>query len=125
MKKLFLYVLLFITIFFAAFELFYAYFLHQKWKTEDGLSDTEITATEASLEAAETMQRNAYTGYYLTITDDIVTAYLGDKSTVYEYTDLDANVIRQLDVKLYEELQNGLYFDTRERLFDFLESIVS
>ena len=63
--------------------------------------------------------------YILGILDGYVIVYLNDLDTIYEFTDIDAGVLKILDKEQYEKIKNNISFDSLEELFDFLESVSS
>lgn len=60
--------------------------------------------------------------YYLKELNGYVVVYLGDKKTVYEYTDIS---LEYLPENLQKEIQNGKYIETSESLYGFLENYSS
>lgn len=146
MKKLFLYLSLFIIVFFAAY-LFSRQFwsanenvLRPKESTEElttipdddvfspGLSEiietgNEILETDLLVSAKENQENKEQ--YIVGIKNGYVIVYLNDTNSVYEYTGIDAELIRLLQNDVYESLKNQMYFDDKEQLFRFLESIAS
>ncbi len=145
MKKLFLYlsiVLVAIGIFVVAFVLTRDYFRDNSLKV---VADEPIELTEnESIDVMEygfnqgkenagefishsvvdiSIPRN-YLKYSLRITNGYLVVYHNLSNKVYEYTDIDVDIIRELDYELYKQLEN-LEFSTKEELFLFLESIDS
>ena len=59
---------------------------------------------------------------YAKVTSEHATAYLSDKKTVYEYTDIS---LEDLPENLQKEIQNGKYIETSESLYGFLENYSS
>lgn len=60
--------------------------------------------------------------YYLKDLHGYVAVYLQDGTTIYEITDLSVN---NLPEKVREDLKNGLYLDSAEELYGFLENYSS
>lgn len=61
-------------------------------------------------------------GFYLMILNGYVTVYLGDKQTIYEYTDITAD---SLPENIAEEIRETKYVETAEELYSFLENYSS
>lgn len=60
--------------------------------------------------------------YYLLEVNGYVVAYLGDKKTVYEYTDIPCEC---LPASVRQELKDGKCLQTQEELYGFLENYSS
>ncbi|MBQ9609981.1 MAG: hypothetical protein IJV15_11145 [Lachnospiraceae bacterium] len=146
MKKLFLYTFLFISIFALAYFMTAAIYKYKSDKpnedvvlTENITDDYDLaesvlpgypdTDTEAESVNSIIDNRTDYVIandiYIVGIEDGYVIVYLNDKNNVYEYTDIDAAVLKIIDSVQYEKILNNITFDNKEELFDFLESIAS
>ena len=146
MKKLFLYTFLFVSVFVLAYFVTAAIYKYRlNGPNEDvvltentfddydiadnallGVSDTddETESVNSFIEGqAEYVIANDI--YIVGIEDGYVIVYLNDKNNVYEYTDIDAAVLKIIDNAQYEKILNNITFDNKEELFDFLESIAS
>ena len=98
--------------------------------TEDILEDYDIAQDEPSVNANAIIENDTdyiITGnsYIVGIEDGYVIVYLNDKYNVYEFTDIDAAVLKIIDKELYDRISDNIVFDNEEELFDFLESISS
>ncbi len=138
MKKLFLYLSI---LYVAVFIFFVAYIVsRQKFSesSKDIVANTvQATTEEATLdvidyypqveEASINEPGNVeYTDIFrVGIRNGYVVVFTGQSDTIYEYTDINANLLMNTDVKTYNKLLDELEFDTREEMFDFLESIAS
>lgn len=60
--------------------------------------------------------------YYLMEVNGYVVAYLSDKKTAYEYTDI---LVEELPMAIREELKNGKYMEGKDALYGFLENYSS
>ncbi|MBR1815491.1 MAG: hypothetical protein IJ763_02200 [Lachnospiraceae bacterium] len=146
MKKLFLYTFLFASVFVLAYFItatIYKYRLDEPNEevllTENIIDDYDLADNAllgASDIAEETESVNSIIDnktdyiiakdiYIVGIEDGYVIVYLNDKNNVYEYTDIDAAVLKIIDSIQYEKILNNITFDNKEELFDFLESIAS
>lgn len=75
--------------------------------------------TSSANTEAEAVKDN---GFYLMILNGYVTVYLGDKQTIYEYTDITAD---SLPENIAEEIRETKYVETAEELYSFLENYSS
>lgn len=137
MKKLFLYlsiIIVGIVIFFTAFYISKQFFQKNSYKmiveeTEEEQEyvyvpeDIFIESVVHNAEQKAHMYENNYK-YNLRIVNGYIVVYDCLSNQVFEYTDIDADIIKKLDLKLYNDLENKK-FTTKEELFDFLESIDS
>lgn len=137
MKKLFLYLSIIIlgtVIFFTAFYLSKKFFKENCYKVviEETEEKPEYVYEQDDL-FVESIVHNAEQKahiladnykYGLSIVNGYIVVYDCLSNQVFEYTDIDADIIKKLDLKLYNELENRK-FTTKEELFDFLESIDS
>lgn len=73
----------------------------------------EIPGTESVEEAS---------GYFITIAEDCVIVYHGDKETVFLTTDIRA---AELPIDVQEDLEDWLYVADEGMLYDFLENYTS
>lgn len=147
MKKLFLYISLLISIFIIAYYVALTLYRHSKHKPSE-----EVLLTDSLIEDyaygdeflmpyepyydydAESVNSyidnksdSHHTGdkYILGIRDGYVIVFFNDMDTVYEFTDIDAGVLRIVDKEQYEKIEKNITFDSPEELFDFLESLAS
>lgn len=60
--------------------------------------------------------------YYLMEVNGYIVVYLSDKTTPYEYTDIQYD---ELPSTLREEIRNGKYIEDTEELYGFLENYSS
>ena len=51
--------------------------------------------------------------------------YDADTEQVYEYTDIDAEILKQLHPEIYEDLQENVVFQSKQELYRYLESLSS
>ena len=63
--------------------------------------------------------------YIVGIKNGHVVVYKNSIDNVYEYTGVDANILKECNSEVYDMLENGIRFETLEELFNFLESIAS
>lgn len=116
MKKLFLYVLLFVGIFTLCYILANEYFqVKMQEKQENKL---ELVEDSIALEA-----KAASGKYVAAIQDGRVIVYAADTEQVYEYTDIDAEILKQLHPDIYEDLEENVVFQSRQELYRYLESL--
>lgn len=60
--------------------------------------------------------------YYILVEDHYLVVYMGDKKTLYMYTEIKLDELPQT---VQQEIINGMYMESEEKLFDFLESYSS
>lgn len=113
MKKLFLYVLLFVGIFLLCFLLANEYF-KQRMQEKEG-QKLELAADSISIDTE--WKDN---GFLVGIQSGRVIVYEADTQQVYEYTDIDAAVLQKL---LYQDLLKNVHFDSKKELYRYLESL--
>ena len=63
--------------------------------------------------------------YIVGLKNNYVIVYKNDKSMVYEYTDIDGSVIKANDNEAYKMLLQSIEFEDKEEMFAFLESLSS
>ena len=145
MKKLFLYlsvILIFAAVFFIAYFVSKSYFQDNSYKvvietTEelttreavdamdyvynqgDYIIDNMVSYASLMVVAPEDIMR-----YNLKIVNGYIVVYNNLSNQVYEYTDIDADIVKELDYELYQKIEE-MEFNTKEELFVFLESIDS
>lgn len=147
MKKLFLYISLLISLFVLAYFVALTLYRHIKHKPaeevlltdnviEDYAYGDEFLFPYEHYDNNNAESVNSYIDnnsdnhrtsdkYILGIKDGYVIVYFNDMDTVYEFTDIDAGVLKILDKEQYEKIENNITFDSLEDLFDFLESLAS
>ena len=118
MKKLFLYFVLFVGIFVLCFILANAYF-NQKMTEKQG-EKMDIAQDSISIEA-----NDEQTEYYVGIRNGRVVVYESDTDQVYEYTEIDADLIERLHPALYQDLLKTVPFDSKKEMYRYLESLSS
>lgn len=118
MKKLFLYFVLFVGIFMLCFLVAREYF-NQKMMEEQG-QKLEIAKDSISIDTG-----NDVSGYYVGIQNGKVIVYEMDTNHVYEYTEIDANMIEQLHPTMYRELLKTVPFESKKEMYRYLESLSS
>ena len=116
MKKLFLYVLLFVGIFSLCFLLANEYF-KQRMQEKEG-QKLELAADSISIDTE--WKDN---GFLVGIQSGRVIAYEADTQQVYEYTDIDAAVLQKLHPSVYQDLLKNVHFDSKKELYRYLESL--
>ncbi len=90
------------------------------------LADNTSTVTSEEDIPVDTFTSNNQinkTNYIVTIKNGYIIVYENSIENIYEYTGIEAETIRITDVETYNKLNESLIFNTREDLFDFLESI--
>lgn len=140
MKKLFLYISLLLSTFAITYFVTSSLYGHMKKKSNDdviltdSLSDDYLPSENDSFYDYPAENVNSYIDnnnnitkdkYILGIKDGYVVVYFNDNDTVYEYTDIDAGILKLLDEEQYNKIKEHLTFDSIEELFDFLESLAS
>ena len=145
MKKLFLYlsvILIFAAVFFIAYFVSKSYFQDNSYKVV--IETTEELTTREAVDAMDYVYNQgdyiidnmvSYASmmvvapedimkYNLKIVNGYIVVYNNLSNQVYEYTDIDADIIQELDYELYQKIEE-MEFNTKEELFVFLESIDS
>lgn len=141
MKKLFLYLGLLLVAIYIFLTFFFIFRDTFKEKSKDIVANTiEELSTEDTVDAIDYINNNEKNTsedtdlktnvnviecYKVGIKNGFVIVYDGSSDSVYEYTGIDANIIKATDEDLYREIVNEIEFDTKEDMFDFLESIAS
>lgn len=153
MKKLFLYLLLYAAIFFIAYNIFFDFAKNDMedkgivGSTAEAVSDDDIISDAISNNISDTISdtisdsvadiRPKVQGqavmlnpklsdkYIVGLKNNYVIVYKNDKSSVYEYTDIDGSIIKANDNEAYEMLLDDIEFENKEDMFDFLESLSS
>ena len=145
MKKLFLYISLLISIFILAYFIALTLYRHSKHSPsadvlltdsviEDYAYGDEFLFPDENYFNAESVNsyidnksdnHNTDDKYILGIRDGYVIVFFNDLDTVYEFTDIDADVLKVLDKEQYDKIEKNITFDSLEELFDFLESLAS
>lgn len=137
MKKLFLYLSILyaaIFVFFVAFLVFRNYFSES---SKDIVANTVEITTEETIDVIDYYSQPEYmeysnipssdsgVAYRVGIKNGYVVVFTGKTDTVYEYTDISAEVLKYTDINMYNKIIDELEFNTQEEMFDFLESIAS
>ena len=63
--------------------------------------------------------------YIVGIKNDYVIVYKNSLDCIFEYTGIDAQVIKCVNPTLYQKIYDHIEFDNKEELFDFLQSLAS
>lgn len=138
MKKLFLY----LSILYAAIFVFFVAYIVSRQKFSESSKDIVANTVQATTEEATLDVIDYYSQveeenlnevsnvqhtdtFRVGIRNGYVVVFTGQSDTIYEYTDINANLLMNTDIKTYNKLLEELEFDTREEMFDFLESIAS
>ena len=87
----------------------------RKNETNDSYTSPEISVTNSN----EILNSECF---YLRISNGFIVVYNSDNKTIYEYTDIFAE---DLPDKLYQELKNGKFIESKEELYGFLENYSS
>lgn len=136
MKKLFLYTAVVIFIFWSGFIIFREIYDNKTYKYQMLTTEDEIDIDNISQLQKAPICEMVGTVVDCNFTDRSDTTYIVgiyDKSVVvydrynevYEYTGIDAALIKTLNNDLYNELEEGIRFENAEELYIFLESISS
>lgn len=152
MKKLFLYITLLLLLFISTFYISRTIFdnkMKNKQQKENELTvkqnkpeeDFDVTNLESKsaifleesgennpIEDNITIQEPEHTEadlYIVGIKNDYVIVYKNSLDCIFEYTGIDAKVIKCVNPKLYLKINDHIVFDSKEDLFDFLESLAS
>ncbi len=115
MKKLFLYLLLFTGLFVLCYMLTSAYF-EQKLHEEQ---EKQLLADSASFDV------NSDEKYLVGIRNDHVVVFEADSDHLYEYTGIDAEILKEIHPDIYEELQKMVEFNSKYEMYRYLESLAS
>ncbi len=138
MKKLFLY----LSILYAAIFVFFVAYIVSRQKFSESSKDIVANTVQATTEEVTLDVIDYYSQveeenlnevsnvqhtdtFRVGIRNGYVVVFTGQSDTIYEYTDINANLLMNTDIKTYNKLLEELEFDTREEMFDFLESIAS
>lgn len=116
MKKLFLYLLLFVGLFMLCYILANEYFAI---KMQEKQEQEEHFAKESISVDAEPAN------YIVGIQDGHVIVYEADTEHVYEYTEIDAHLLQKLHPNLYEDLTETVKFNSKSELYRYLESLAT
>lgn len=129
MKKLFLYFILFAGIFILCYLLANAYF-GQRTRNESETSQEsarDSISIDVENENQDSMSfdvKNDKGKYVVGLQDARVVVYQNDTGQIFEYADIDVEVIRRLHPDMYERLQKRqVYFDSEQALYRYLESL--
>lgn len=115
MKKLFLYLLLFTGLFVLCYLLANAYY-NQKLQEEEG---RKLLADSISIDMEEGEK------YFVGIRNGHVVVFEADSDHLYEYTGIDAQLLKELHPDIYEELQQMVEFNSGYEMYRYLESLAS
>lgn len=155
MKKLFLYLIFYVLLFVAAYNVSFDFAkkdmegksIHgtasednsENGEVKDAKNDGENQAEGETPETINNASVNpnksdgqdvlvshaASDKYIVGLKNNYVIVYKNDKSTVYEYTDIDGSVIKSNDNEAYKMLLQSVEFENKEEMFAFLESLSS
>lgn len=149
MKKLFLYIILlsflFISTFYISKDIFdnemkakqqtTEQLTEQQSSTEDKINVTNSMSNSAIfLEENNSLKKNITMtetdekdedNYIVGIKNDYVIVYKNSLDCIFEYTGIDAQVIKCVNPTLYQKIYDHIEFDNKEELFDFLQSLAS
>lgn len=118
MKKLFLYIILFLGIFLLCFLLANEYFNYHVQQEQT----SEVTTEKKEDSVAWTPPRKQGK-YVVGISDDHVIVYMADTQKVYEYTEIDVEILKSLHPETYTQLVNQVYLESELELYRYLESL--
>lgn len=148
MKKLFLYLTIFLTLIFISSFVITNRIFKERMKnhtntptdaekvtddtTENEKQDiknanTENTIEELSkeLEITETIAKDNNNVYIVCIKDNQIVVCKNTVDEIYEFTGINADIIKACHGEIYQALKEGIRYDSIEKMFDFLESIAS
>ncbi|MCM1288337.1 MAG: hypothetical protein NC240_08495 [Clostridium sp.] len=153
MKKLFLYLIFYVVLFVAAYNVSFDFAkqdmegksIHGTASEDSSEASGDVEADnehEAEGEPAEVLNHAATNQdksdeqdvlvshaasdkYIVGLKNNYVIVYKNDKSMVYEYTDIDGSVIKANDNEAYKMLLRSIEFDNTDEMFTFLESLSS
>ena len=91
-------------------------------RQEETLPGQYVMNPNALPEMPRTETEEEIEGYYITIADDCVIVYHGDKETVFLTTDIQA---QELPADVQEDLKSWMYMENEGMLYDFLENYTS
>lgn len=149
MKKLFLYItilsILFITTFYISRSIFNDIMKNKKLfnTSEISTESTELSILEADSKYAKSIKNNDDYNhnsddyfsknkaesdeekYIVKIKNGYVIVYKNTEDCIFEYTGIDADLLKSINPEGYKKVANHIVFDNKEDLFDFLESLAS
>lgn len=148
MKKLFLYIAFFGFIFWACFIITRDFFQNKEYAhsytllsdddkaeaqqqengSDSGKNDalSHVVGISARFSGLEDQRLGETFGeYVVTIDNEYIIVYENNGQSVFEYTEIDADLIKTLNSDLYEKLLEGIRFNTSEDIYRFLETISS
>ncbi|MBD5096208.1 MAG: hypothetical protein HDT40_04230 [Lachnospiraceae bacterium] len=151
MKKLFLYLIFYVLLFVAAYNVSFDFAkkdmegksIHgtvSENNSENGgdkdaekevEGETPETLNNASVNPKKSDEQDVLVShaasdkYIVGLKNNYVIVYKNDKSMVYEYTDIDGSVIKANDNEAYKMLLQSIEFEDKEEMFAFLESLSS
>ena len=151
MKKLFLYLIFYVLLFVAAYNVSFDFAkkdmegksIHGRVSennSENGgdkdaekevEGETPETLNNASVNPKKSDEQDVLVShaasdkYIVGLKNNYVIVYKNDKSMVYEYTDIDGSVIKANDNEAYKMLLQSIEFEDKEEMFAFLESLSS
>lgn len=91
-------------------------------KQEDILPEQYVMSPNAVGEVSLTQQAYEETGYYVTINENRIIVYHGDRETVFLSTDIK---VQELPEDVQADLHAGMYLENEGMLYDFLENYTS
>lgn len=131
MKKLFLYIVFFAYLFWCAYMI--AWDVFDKDMRENTSYDTDkneqmiqaktydVFVDDGSLPFGEQEK----TKYIISINNGYLVIYENNKDNIFEYTDIDAKLIKVVNPSLYSELCNDIIFYDLADVYSFLETVSS
>ncbi|MDE6026416.1 MAG: hypothetical protein K2G45_13315 [Lachnospiraceae bacterium] len=126
MKKLFLYILIFVAIFFCTFN-YARTFYREKMQAEAQYAQEEDLVSEEPNEETIVLPRadKAEQKYIAGIKNGYVIVYIDDEDTVFEYTDINVDALKATLPEMYKKLQQKIEFYDKSEVFEFLQDLAS
>lgn len=115
MKKLFLYMAFYISLFLAAFFI-------TKLFIQDDMTNKAMLKAEEEANINNQKQKSTY---QITIKNSYIIVYNQATEEIFEYTDIRSDIIRKTQPDIYMKLQNGIIFDSKDKVYTFLEGLAS
>ncbi len=89
---------------------------------DENLPGRYVMNPNALQEMPKTESEGEIEGYFITIADDCVIVYHGDKETIFLTTDIKAE---ELPTDVQADLESWMYMEDEGMLYDFLENYTS
>lgn len=120
MKKLFLYIIIFVSIYFAFYYL-------GRYIIFDYLYPQKNVQTNDNTAAASYINNNINEEdkYIVTTLNDKIVVYKNSLYNLYENTEIDIEILKLTNNDIYQKLKNTIIFNDEEEMYRFLEGLSS